>query len=445
MTKCNRKGKSKVKRKKRVEVGFDGGKTTSDGGFLLLSGIDHREGLTEAIANCIEDGRDARYVKHEMRDLIRQRIYQIAMGYEDCNDSNSLRSDPALKTAVGRRPDTDSDLASQPTFSRLENSISGFDLKRLHDLLVEHYLNRRGKPPEEIVLDIDATDDEAHGKQEQIHFHGYHGCYVFLPLLVYDGETGDLLAAVLRRGNAHANRGAVGLLRRVIRDIRKRWPDTRIIIRADAGFASPRVYEFCEESGLEYIIGLITNARLKQLNEDVLREAQSEYYDTEAKVRIVTDGEYKAGTWSHVRRVIMKAEAMPQGTNQRFLVTNMEGTPLELYRFYTRRGQMENYIKDLKKALKADRLSCHEFKPNQFRLLLHSFAYVLMQGLRQPLAGTEFGRMQFDTLRLKLLKVGGRITESVRRIRFLLCEAYPYKAYWGILAGILEEQVVLRC
>jgi hypothetical protein len=231
----------------------------------------------------------------------------------------------------------------------------------------------------------------------------------------------------------------------VIRQIRKRWPDTRIIIRADAGFAVPRVYKFCEESGLEYIIGLISNGRLKQLNEDALREAKSEYRDKEEKVRIVTEGEYKAKSWSHLRRVIMKAEAMPQGTNQRFLVTNMEGTPLDLYRFYSRRGQMENYIKDLKKALKADRLSCHEFKANQFRLLLHSFAYVLMHGLRQSLARTELGRVQFDTLRLKLLKVGGRIKESIRRIRFLLCESYPYKAYWSMLAGILEERVVLRC
>ena len=445
MTECIRNRRSKVKSKKRVEVGFDGGKTTSDAGFLLLSEIDNREGLTDAVVGCLDDRRDSRYVKHEHRDLIRQRIYQIAMGYEDCNDADSLRSDPALKTAVGRGPDTDSDLASQPTLSRLENSVSGFDLRRLHDLLVEQYLNRRGEAPKQVVLDVDATDDEAHGKQQQIHFHGFYGSYIYLPLLVYDGETGDLLAAVLRRGNVHASRGVVGLLRRVIRLIRERWPETRIIIRADAGFAAPRVYEFCEESDLEYIIGLISNARLKQLNEDVLREAISEYRETDMKVRHVSDGHYQAKSWPHLRRVIMKAEAMPQGTNQRFLVTNMEGSPLELYRFYTSRGQMENYIKDLKNALKADRLSCHRFRANQFRLLLHSFAYLLMHGLRQPLERTELGRMQFDTLRLKLLKVGGRVRESIRRIRFFLCESYPYKAYWRLLITPFCKQVVLRC
>jgi len=445
MTECIRNRRSKINGKKRVEVGFDGGKTTSDAGFLLLSAIDNRDGLTDGIAGCLEDRRDSRYVKHEHRDLIRQRIYQIAMGYEDCNDADSLRSDPALKTAVGRCPETDPDLGSQPTFSRLENSVSGFDLRRLHDLLVEHYLNKRGKAPKQIVLDVDATDDDAHGKQQQIHFHGFYGSYIFLPLLVYDGETGDLLAAVLRRGDVHASRGVVGLLRRIVGQIRDRWPDTRIIIRADAGFATPRVYEFCEANDLEYIIGLITNARLKRLNEGVLREAISEYRETDMKVRHVSDGSYQAKSWAHLRRVIMKAEAMPQGTNQRFLVTNMEGSALELYRFYTCRGQMENYIKDLKNALKADRLSCHDFKANQFRLLLHSFAYVLMHGLRQSLERTELGRMQFDTLRLKLLKVGGRVRQSVRRIRFFLCESYPYKTYWRLLLSPFRQRAVLRC
>jgi len=446
MTDRIRNHKSKSNVKKRVEIGFDGGKTTSDAGFVLLSAVDGREGVTEAVSARLEDRRDNRYVKHELLELIRQRTYQIAMGYEDCNDANSLRSDPALKTAVGRCPDRDSDLGSQPTLSRLDNSITVVERRRLHDLLVEHYLNRRDKPPKQIVLDIDATDDEAHGKQQQIHFHGFYGSYIYLPLLVHDGQTGELLAAILRRGDVHASRGAVGLLRRIIRQIRKRWPDTRIIIRADAGFAVPRVYKFCESQRLGYIIGLISNARLKLLNEDMLREAVSEYRDTDMKVRHISDAHYQAKSWPDLRRVIMKAEAMPQGTNQRFMVTNLEGTPLELYEFYTGRGQSENYIKDLKNALKADRLSCHMFGANQFRLLLHSFAYVLMHSLRQSLERTEFGRMQFDTLRLKLLKVGGRVRESVRRIRFFLCESYPYKAYWRLfLISPFCQRFTLRC
>lgn len=445
MTECIRKRGSKVKCQERVEVGFDGGRTTSDGGFILLSEVDHREGLTDSIAERIEDNRDSRYVRHDQRELLRQRVYQIAMGYEDCNDANSLRSDPALKAAVGRCPDTDPDLASQPTFSRLENGVTGLDVKRLQGLLVEQYLARRVEPPKQIVLDVDATDDPAHGKQQQIHFHGFYGRYVYLPLLVYDGESGELLAAVLRPGNVHASRGVVGLLRRIVRQIRERWPDVEIRVRADAGFAVPRVYEFCEEEGLGFIVGLISNKRLKGLNEDVLREAVCVFEEAKVKVRSVSEGRYQAASWPHPRRVIMKAEAMPQGTNQRFLVTNLEGTPLSLYQFYTGRGQVENHIKDLKNALKADRLSCHEFVANQFRLLLHGFAYVLMHSLRCLLERTELARVQFDTLRLKLLKVGGRVRQSVRRIRFFLSESYPYKAYWRLLACRVSQRLILRC
>ena len=445
MTKCNRKRGSEVKRPRRVEIGFDGGRTTSDGGFVLLSEVDRETGLTASISACIHDTRDSRYITHELHELISQRVYQIAMGYEDCNDSDSLRFDPALKTAVGRCPENDADLASQPTFSRLENGVDGYDVKRLHNLLVEHYLKKQEAPPSRIILDIDPTEDPVHGKQQQIHFHGFYGHYIYLPLLVYDGERGDLLGAVLRRGNAHASRGAVGLLGRIVRAIRDKWPDVQIIIRADAGFAVPRLYEYCEREGLGYIIGLITNERLRQLNEDILREAVCEYRDTNTKVRHVSDGHYQAGSWPHPRRVIMKAEAMPQGTNQRFLVTNLEGSPSELYQLYTQRGQVENYIKDLKNALKADRLSCHDFLANQLRLLLHSFAYVLMHSLRSLLEQTELGRAQFDTLRLKLLKVGGRVRQSVRRIRFMLSESYPYKAYWELLLCRLGSRLILRC
>jgi len=445
MAECIRRKRSKVKRKKRVEVGFDGGRTTSDGGFILLSDVDLGEGLTESISACVRDKRDKRYSRHDLLELIRQRLYQISAGYEDCNDSDSLRSDPALKTAVGRCPESASDLASQPTFSRLENAMDGWDVKRLHKLLVSHYIKTRRKAPKRIVLDIDPTDDEAHGKQQQIRFHGFYGSYIYLPLLVYDGESGDLLAAVLRRGNVHASRGAVGILRRIIGQLREKWPDVEIVVRADAGFAVPQVYEFCEKEDVGYIIGLISNDRLRALNEEMLREAVSEYHETGTKVRHVSDSHYQAKSWSHARRVIMKAEAMPQGTNQRFLVTNLCGSALELHRFYTGRGQVENYIKDLKNALKGDRLSCHEFLANQFRLLLHAFAYVLMHSMRRLLAGTELGRAQFDTLRLKLLKVGGRVKESVRRIRFMLSENYPYKVYWRLLANQLGGRFVLRC
>ncbi len=285
MTKCNRNRGSKVKRQKRVEIGFDGGRTTSDGGFVLLSEVDREAGLTASISACIHDKRDGRYITHQQHELIGQRVFQIAAGYEDCNDSDSLRSDPALKTAVGRCPENDADLASQPTFSRLENGVNGHDVKRLHNLLVEHYLKTQDAPPRRVILDIDATEDPVHGKQQQIYFHGYYGSYIYLPLLVYDGERGDLLGAVLRRGNAHASRGAVGLLGRIVRDIRDKWPDVQIIIRADAGFAVPRLYEYCEREGLGYIIGLITNGRLRQLNEDILREAVSEYSYTDTKVR----------------------------------------------------------------------------------------------------------------------------------------------------------------
>src|SRR5215212_5388038 len=265
------------------------------------------------------------------------------------------------------------------------------------------------RPPDKVLLDFDSTDDPIHGEQEGSYYHGYHKQHIYHPLLVFDGDSGHLITALLRAGNTHASRSAVAVLKRIVCRLRDEWPGVRIEIRADAGFAVPALYDYCEEEGITYTVGLITNPRLEGLARDLLAEAQEGYDRKGEKVRLFSENLYAAASWEHERRVVYKAEAMQKGTNTRFVVTTKTADPRELYEFYARRGESENWIKDLKLALKADRLSCHRFIANQFRLLLHAAAYWLMDALRRRLVAAGVRRMQLDTLRLVLIKVGGRV------------------------------------
>jgi hypothetical protein len=289
-----------------------------------------------------------------------------------------------------------------------------------------------------VLLDFDATADPTHGDQEGSYYHGYYEQHRYHPLVVFDGESGHLIGALLKAGNTHASNSAVALLKRIVLRLRQRWPEVEIEIRADAGFAVPALYDYCEEEGITYTVGLITNPRLRGLACDLLAEAEESYDRKGEKVRLFSEGLYGAESWEHERRVVYKAEALEKGTNTRFVVSTRTDDPSELYEFYARRGESENWIKDLKLALKADRLSCHRFISNQFRLLLHAAAYWLMDALRRRLIGAGLERMQLDTLRLtlrlSLIKIGGRVRELLRKVRLHLASGHPGQSSWHALS-----------
>ena len=419
-----------------LEAAFDGGRLTTDGGLLWLSRMDSEMGLCQSISECVPEWRNRRG-RHPLCSLLRQRVFQIACGYEDQNDSDALREDPLLKVVCGSLPESGQDLASQPTISRMENAATIRSCHRIAQILFELYLSERGKngPPRRVLLDFDATDDPTHGEQEGSYYHGYYGQHMYHPLLVFDGESGHLVTALLRAGNTHASRSSVAILKRIVCGLRERWPEVHIEIRADAGFAIPALYDYCEREGISYTIALISNERLKQMAEDLLEAATQEHERTGQKARLFAEDLYGAASWERERRVVYKAEAMQQGTNRRFVVSTREDAPKELYEFYAQRGEAENWIKDFKLHLKADRLSCHRFLANQFRLLLHAAAYWLLDALRRKLIESGSRRMQLDTLRIRLIKIGGRVRELFTKIRLHLASGHPGQDSWHALSG----------
>jgi hypothetical protein len=431
-----------------VAVTFDGGRLTSDGGLVWLGEADALlgpagAGLCGALALAVPEWRRGA-VRHPLAMLVRQRVLQIACGYEDQNDAGTLRTDPLLKVVCGRLPETGRDLASQPTLSRLENAVRATSCYRLALALGGIYLQERervarergtpGGVPRRILLDLDGTDDPTYGHQEGTAYHGYYGHHQYFPLLVFDGDTNQLVTAVLRPGNAHGSRGAVAILKRVVRALRGRWPGVRVEVRADSGFAVPALYDWCEAEGVAYTIGLVPNARLEALATPLLEEAQRQHTATGTKVRLAADVPYQAGSWAHERRVVYKAEVMAQGPNTRFVVTTRKDSPLALYDFYVDRGEPENWIKDFKRACKGDRLSCHRFAANQFRLFLHAAAYWLLDTVRRWLVATGHERLQLDTLRRRLLKIGGRVRQCLTFVRLSLAASHPAEPLWRALA-----------
>ena len=398
---------------------FDGPRLSSDGGLPWLAQADATLGLCPALAACVPEWRRGP-VRHSLLTLVQQRVFQIACGYADQDDADHLRSDPVFKLACGRAPLSGPDLASQPTLSRLENAVDRHAVEALATALVQLYLRRRGRsgPPTRVVLDLDGTDDPTHGAQEGSAYHGYYRQHMYHPLLVFDGDTGQLISAVLRPGNVHGSRFVVLVLRRLCRLLRAAWPDVSIEVRADGGFGIPRLYAWCEANHLAYTIGLIPNPVLERYAAPLLAEAQATSAAAGgAKVRLAGDVVHQAGSWAHARRVVFKAEALEHGPNTRFVVTTRTAAPLAVYDWYVDRGQAENWIKDLKNALQADRLSDHRFWANAFRLLLHAAAYWLLDTVRGWLAPLpELAHAQFDTLRLRVLKIGGWIEELVESV-----------------------------
>ena len=409
---------------------------TSDGGWPWVAEADAALGLTAALAAVLPEHRRRRG-RHTRLELLRQRIYQIAAGYADQNDADTLRRDPLLKLVCGRLPESDPDLASQPTFSRLENGCSARDCYRLAEALGEVYLRERERDgvPTRIVLDLDSTADPTHGAQEGSAYHGYYRQHLYHPLLVFDGDTGHVITAILRPGTAHAGHGALAILRRLVRRLRARWPGVAIAVRADAGFAKPEIYSYCDQERIDFTIGLVTNARLEALAAPLVASARAASATADgAKVRLLDETVYQAGSWPHARRVVIKAEILAKGANTRFVVTTRPDPPAALYAWYTDRGETENGIKDLKLGCFADRLSCHRFLANQVRLLLHAAAYSLLDTLRRWLVATGTARMQLDTLRLRLLKIGGRVRQLATHVPLRLASNHPGEPLWHHLA-----------
>jgi Transposase DDE domain group 1 len=415
--------------KRRVTVASDGRMTSSDAGVLAMGRIEKRLGLASRLSEVLVDPRDPSRVIHSYEDQLRQRILQIVCGYEDADDADTLRHDAAFQTAMGRVPGTVSAaLASQPTLSRFEKR-SAEEVEAISSALIDLWierLERKGpKAWRNIVLDFDSTDDPTHGAQQLSMFHGYYDQYMYHPLLVFDGE-GWPVAVVLRPGRAHASDQAVEVLLRIMEQIAERLPrSARVTFRADAGFAIPELYTMCETLGIDYVIGQITHQIYKTRAEKLMARARKQFDRTGEKARLFGQFHHRAGTWDRSRRIIAKAEALKEGDNPRFIITNRAGTPEENYTYYTQRGQSENHIKDLKNAMFADRLSCTKFDSNFFRLLLHTAAYIVMFELREQLAGTELARAQMDTLRLRLIKIGVTITVTARRIWIHLSRFHP--------------------
>ena len=423
-----------------LAVAFDGGRLTSDGGLVWLAQADDQLGLSAAFAAQIPDWRHGP-VRHSLALLVRQRLLQIACGYEDQDDADTLRRDPLLKLVCGRRPVQGADLASQPTLSRLENAVDRRACYHLAQALVQIYVQERERAgiPTHLLLDLDGTDDPTHGAQEGSRYHGYYREHMYHPLLIFDGTTNQLITAVLRCGTVHASHGVVAILKRLIAALRRRWPGVPIELRADSGFAVPALYDYCEREGLDYTIGLAPNARLRLLAAPLVEQAAQQHAQTAEKVRLVGEGQYAAESWAHERRVIYKAEELEKGSNLRFVVTSRtEADPLALYNWYVRRGEAEQWIKDLKGACFADRLSCHRFWANQFRLLLHAAAYWLLDAVRRWLLQTGATRLQLDTLRLRLVKIGGWVHERLDGLHLHLASSHPGEPLWDLLAARLK-------
>ena len=430
---------------------FDGGRITSDGGGLLLREVDHQLGLLDRMARCFSDYRNPQAIEHSVSSLVAQRVYGLALGYEDLNDHDVLRKDSVLALLVGnhdltgeervREQDRGNPLAASSTLNRLELSTPeaapadrykkiAADPTALDRLLVDVFLESHDKPPREIWLDLDATDDPLHGHQEERFFHGYYRCYCYLPLYIFCGE--HLLCARLRPSNQDASAGSVEELERIIGQIRAHWPKTRIVIRGDAGFCREAIMAWCEANNVRYVLGLARNKRLQRALGEAMEEARTAHERTGQPARRFRDLRYKTRkSWSRERRVIGKAEYLPGKANPRFVVTNLtarEASAKRLYeRLYCARGDMENRIKEQQLGLFADRTSTATMRANQLRLYFSSFAYVLLHGLRRlGLAGTAFAKAQSTTIRVKLLKIGARLRITVRKVWLSFSEAYPY-------------------
>jgi len=436
-----------------VVVKFDQSNGSSDGGALLLKACDERLGLTERLAGCIEDERQAGKLQHTIRDLLRQRLYGIACGYPDGNDAARLSEDPIQKLLVGRDPLEGAALASQPTLSRFENAVDIASLYwmsvALAESVIERHRRRLGRSHvKHITIDMDPTDDPTHGGQQLSFFNGHYDTWCYLPMagfVTFNHEPEQyLFCYVLRPGNAPAKQGAIGILERMLERVRESFPKARVLVRLDGGFAGPDMLDFLEQSEVDYIIGIAENKVLKRRARRLMGTARRLSKRRGETANVFGETRYAAKTWKdNKRRVLIKAEVVPlEGRepkdNARFVVTNLRASPRYLYkRVYCARGEIENRIKELHHGLEIDRTSCTSFLANQVRVLLTAAAYVLMQELRLSARGSQCARAQVSTLRERLLKLGVWVERSVRRIVLHLPVAFPYRREWSRIARVL--------
>src|ERR1700677_3370191 len=421
---------------RRVEAGFSGGRVSTDGGVLLLREVDQKVHLLRRLASCFSDGRSPLRVRHPLSEMLSQRIYGLALGYEDLNDHEQLRSDPLLALLSGKR-ELEQPLAGKSTLNRLELAGRsaryhkiGYSPGAIDRLLLDLYVESHSEVPRQIVLDLDATDIPLYGHQPERFFHGYYGSYCYLPLYIFAGD--QLLCARLRAANQDAAAGAVQEVSRIVAQLRQRWPQTRMVLRADSGFCREELMGWCEANQVDYLFGLARNQRLQKIIGAQMQQARVLHRSTGEAARVFTGFFYTTRhSWSRARRVVAKAEYLDKGENPRFVVTSLtsEQWPEQaLYEeFYCARGEMENRIKE-QMCLFADRLSTDAMKGNQLRLYFSALAYPLMEALRRlGLQGTEWAQAQVDTIRLKLFKIGAIVRISVRRITLQLNSAYPWK------------------
>ncbi len=421
MTNCTIKF-SKINRK-NIEAKFAGGAISSDGGLLLLREVDKRIDLTTKISKCMEDLRHPSYVKHAKKDMLRQRVYAIACGYEDVNDQDSLRKDLCLQTCV----DKEHQLGSSSTISRFENSINRKTIVAMSKEMAMSFIRNYKGIPDQLVLDFDPTDNKLYGHQEQRHYHGYYKNHCYLPVHVYCGD--QLIVSMLRPSDIDGAKYAGAILKLLVTEFRKAWPNVKVLFRADGGFARKYIMHWCERNNVEYIIGIAVNARLHNMAKLLAEIAKNEFEIAHEKQKLFGNFFYAANTWKNKRRIVVKAEHNEKGSNNRFVVTNCKESPEVIYsEKYCLRGNMENNIKQLKLDLHSDRNSCKAFYANYFRLLLSSLAYILITELKTThLKFTKLAKAYCGTIQLKLFKIGVIILKNTRRITFLLSSSHPHQ------------------
>jgi hypothetical protein len=432
---------------RRLTVQFSDLDLSSDVGLLLARQAEEQVHICQSIAACIEEWRDPNKLTHPLSRLVSQRVYQIVAGYEDANDSDGLRHDPILKIACECLPIAGENLlASQPTISRLENHVTRQEISSMRRQFIDRFIASYQQPPPEIVLDIDGWDDPTHGEQEQSAFHGYYHQHIYFPVLINEASSGFPVVLQLRAGNTHPGKGVAGILRWLFWRLKSAWPGVSITLRADAGFSLPEVLRVCERSGVLYAMGFSANAVLQRKIATLLEQARVLCCISGEKARLFDDAYYAAQTWDAPRRMVMKAEYLPKGANPRFVVTNMDLPPQQLYdTFYVQRGaNSEHPIKELKLGIEADRLSCHSFVANQFRLLLAQAAYLLMITLRRAAQGTQLATAQVERLRTTVIKGAARVQVSARRVLVELAAFCPFAHEIQLIAQKLCQPFPLQ-
>ena len=422
---------------------FDGGRLSSDGGVLLFPGIERRLGIADLLASCLHDERDPASTTHSYADMIRARMFAIACGYEDCDDLDVLRFDPAFKLACGRLAETGGDLMSQPTLSRLENAPSWRALGRMGLSLIDLFCASFKAVPERIVLDIDDTSDAVHGGQQLALFNAHYDDYCFQPIHIFEAATGKPVLSLLRPGKRPSGEEAARILKHVIRRIQHNWPQVEITVRGDGHYGTPEVMDLLEDQSCGYIFGLAGNARLSKIGQPWCEDAAvRRVRQGKDRVRRFFQTGYQAKSWSRQRKVIARVAATSKGADVRFIVTNLSGAAKILYeKIYCARGRMENMIKEHKLYTRSDRTSCHRWEANQFRLFLHTGAYWLLHQLRQAAPRRSLWRKAtFETIRRAFLKIAVRIEELKSRVRIALPSAYPYRPALVSMASRINAQ-----